>query len=109
MGAEIDPPIGLGRGQEDPPAIVRHADMAEARPAAGLDADRGAQIDLDRLGAVGPQGPPPFEIARLPGLEGAQEPAVIGKPDIVGNALDVIDGHGGYTRVLSNWLLRPVP
>src|SRR5439155_9079137 len=85
MGAEADAAIGLRLGEEDAPAIVRHADMAEIRPALRVDADRRAQIDLGRGCTLRPELAPPVEIARLPGLQRAQQAAVAGEVDVVRN------------------------
>src|SRR5690606_20603446 len=76
VGAERDTPVGLGLGEEDAPAVLGHLHVVEMRPALGVDADRGAQIDVEGLGALRPHLAPPFEIARLPGFERSQEPAV---------------------------------
>ena len=44
--AEADPPIVHRIGEEDAPAILGQLDVLEVRPALGIDADRGADVDL---------------------------------------------------------------
>src|SRR5207245_1395848 len=51
---------------------------------------------------------PPVEELRLPVLERALEPAIVTQPDVVGDALAVIDGRH-HTLLRSNSLRRPVP
>src|SRR5207302_933228 len=80
--AEGDHPIGLGLGEEDAPAILRHPHVTELGPALGVDADRGAQVDLAGLQALGPHVPPPVQELWLPLLERPQEPAVPGEVDM---------------------------
>ena len=85
--AEADAAIGRRLGEEDAPAIFGQLDVVEVRPAGGVDADRGAQIDL--VAVLEPRRPhvaPPIEVGRLPVLERALQPLVAGEVDVVGNA-----------------------
>ncbi len=135
MFTERNPAVFLRRGQKDTPAVIRHFDVIEMRPAIGLDADRGPQIDVVIDGAFGAQILPPVEKAGLPGFQRPLQAAVVGQIDIVWNAGVQIDGHysllfvsrlygafirldydGGaarrkkyQTRRLSNSLRCPVP
>ena len=93
--AEIDLAPGLGRREEDAPAIVGHLDVIEVRPALRLDADRRAQVDVGLAGAFGPHVAPPVQELGLPVLERALQRLVAGKVDVVGDLLAVIDGHRG--------------
>src|SRR5437773_2408153 len=94
MPAKTDPAPLDRRRQEDAPAVFRHLDIAKAGPPLGLDADRGAQIDLARLEPVGAALLPPVERARVPAFERAAQPRVGAEPDIVGDQPVVIDPVG---------------
>ena len=98
----------LFRVDEDSPAVVGHLDEVVMRPSLGLDADRGAQIDVEILRAFGAELVPPAQELGLPRLQRALQPPVVGQVDIVGDPLVVVDRHGQTLR-LSYWLLRPVP
>src|SRR6266567_4308314 len=100
MGAERDYPARDRRRQDDAPAVFRHADIAELRPAFGLDADRGAQIDKARLEPLGAALPPPIERAGMPALERTPQSRVGIEPDIVRDEPVVIDA-GGFGHVLT--------
>ena len=92
--AKADAPIGRRLGEEDAPAIVGQLDVVEVRPAGGVDADRGAQVDLMViLEALRSHVAPPVEIRRLPVLERAQQPLVAREVDVVGNAFVELHGH----------------
>ena len=106
--AEGDLLVGLFRVDEDAPAVIRHLDEAVMRPAVGLDADRGAEVDVEIPGPLGAELVPPVEEPGLPGFQRALEAPVVGEVDIVGDPLVVVDRHGQTLR-LSYWLLRPVP
>src|SRR5262245_910972 len=66
---ETDSAIRLGRIQKNAPAIVGHLHVVEMRPAAGLNAHRGAQIDLERTGSFRTHVLPPAQELRLPMLQ----------------------------------------
>ena len=91
--AEVDLAIGLGGIQEDAPAIVGHPDEIEMRPALGIDADRGTQVDLVIVRAFGPHLAPPVQERGLPLLERALEHAVLGEADVVRDLFTVVDVH----------------
>ena len=87
-----DGAVGLGLGQEDAPAVVRHLDRAEVGPAVLADRDRGAQEHVRVLVGDRTELPPPLEVAGLPGLEGPLQPAVAGQVDVVRDLGVVVDG-----------------
>ncbi|MBL4718761.1 MAG: tyrosine-type recombinase/integrase, partial [Erythrobacter sp.] len=64
-----DATVGLGLGEENAPAVVRHFDMAEMRPAVLVDRNRGAQINIDLAEIRRPHLVPPIEEAGLPRFE----------------------------------------
>ena len=82
--------LDLGR-EQNAPAIGRHLHIAELRPAGGIDADGGAQIDLRLLEADRAHAGPPVEIFRPPALERALKLLVGAESDIVGNDFVVAD------------------
>ena len=43
--AEGDLAVGLGFGEEDPPAVVGHLDVPEVGPPLAADVDGGAEVD----------------------------------------------------------------
>ena len=92
--AEGDARVRGRRRQEDAPTIVGHFDVAEMRPAVGVHADCGAQIDVQRTARHRSEIVPPAQVIGLPGFQGAPQPAIVGQPDVVRNALGVIDRHG---------------
>ncbi|EWS63643.1 hypothetical protein Y695_03123 [Hydrogenophaga sp. T4] len=49
MVTEVDLAVLFGRVEEDAPAVVGHLDVAELRPALRIDADGGAQVDVEVL------------------------------------------------------------
>ena len=51
--AELNRAAGLHRIQKDP-SILRHFHVAEIRPAVALNADRGAQINVESVTPSGP-------------------------------------------------------
>lgn|GEM_PF-6377675 len=59
MVAEMNLAAGFSGIQEDPPAVIRHLYVAELRPALRIDADRGAQVDVETLAAFRPHVVPP--------------------------------------------------
>ena len=83
--AERDRPVRLLVGEEDAPAVLGHADVSELRPALAVHADRGAQVDVVGLEPLGAHLHPPVDELRLPALERAQELAVVGEVDVVGD------------------------
>jgi hypothetical protein len=105
---EVDPPVGLGLGEEDAPAVLRHLEVAELGPALGVDAGRGAEIHVLGLEAVGPHVLPPRQELRLPVLERALQAAVRREVDVVGDLRDVVDA-GHHTLLRSKSLRCPVP
>src|SRR5579859_1076824 len=108
MIAKGDLAIAHGIGKKDTPAIFRHFDVAETRPALRIDRGRSAQIDLTGLEAGRAHLSPPALKARLPLLEGALQAAVFRQIYVVGNPLSVIDRHC-HTLRASNSARRPVP
>ena len=58
--------------QKNAPTVFRHPHMTVMGPALGIDADGGAQIDLEVAGLDRPQIVPPLQISRLPAFERAQ-------------------------------------
>src|SRR2546428_8815856 len=85
--AETDPALGHGLGEEDPPAILGHADPVEVRPAARVDRHGGAQIDRVLLEALRAHLAPPGEEVRLPLLERALQALVGGQVHVVRDLL----------------------
>ena len=85
VAAEGNRPALDLRREQDAPAIVRHAHVPELGPAARVDADGGAQIDLRLLKTLRTHVVPPVEIVGPPRLERALELLVGGEVDIVGN------------------------
>src|SRR5688572_372005 len=67
------------RREQDAPAILRHPHIIEFRPALGIDADGGAQIDEALLEAIRPKVVPPGEITRMPFLQRLEDTLVAGK------------------------------
>src|SRR5215470_7085221 len=108
MIAEADRAARLGLGEEQPPAVLRHLDVVELRPALRVDAHGGPEIDVLGLEAVGAHLHPPVEELRMPLLERALQAAVVGEADVVRDALAVVD-TGHHTLLRSNSLRRPVP
>ena len=107
--AEADRAPGLGLGEEDAPAVVRHADIVEVRPALRVHADRGAEVDVLGLETERPHVLPPLEELGLPVLERALEPPVLREVDVVGDPLRVVDaGHQTLLRSNSRALARAV-
>src|SRR5439155_20824508 len=66
------------------------------------------QVDVPGLEALRPHRVPPVQVARLPFLERAQQAAVVGQADVVGDALGVIDARH-HTLLRSNSARWPVP
>jgi hypothetical protein len=91
MLAAGDAPILDLRRQQDAPAVFRHLHVVELRPALGIDADRGAQIDQRLLEVVGDQVVPPVDVAGVPLLQRLEHPLVARKTDIVGDLRVVAD------------------
>src|SRR5215212_8064322 len=93
---EADGAIPIVIGEEDAPAILRHAHHPERRPSLAVDGRRGAEIDLVVLKDRRTEVLPPVEKPRLPMLERALESLVGGKVHVVGDFFVVVDrGHGG--------------
>jgi hypothetical protein len=88
--AEMDLAFPLHRRQEYPPAIFRHAHVVVHGPARRVDAHGGAQVDLALLVRDRSLVAPPFEEARVPALEGAQELLVLLQVDVVRYQLLVV-------------------
>ena len=86
--AEADAAIVGGLGQEDAPAVLGQLHVVEVRPAGGVHADGGAQVDLVMiLEALRPHVAPPVQVGRLPVLQRALQALVAGEVDVVRNAL----------------------
>ena len=64
--AEADGAAGLGGLEEDAPAVVRHLDVVEVRPAVLLHADGGPEVDLLLVEVGGAHGAPPVDVVWLP-------------------------------------------
>jgi hypothetical protein len=107
------------RREQHAPAIFRHLHIIELRPALGIDADGGAQIDGAALEFFRDQIVPPVDVAGMPFLQRLQHAPVGGEADIVGDQRVVVDvervGHGCFlflasqTRRMSNSPRFPVP
>src|SRR5262245_15319031 len=106
--AESDRATGLGLRQEDAPAVIRHSDVSELRPALGVDADRSPQIHVARLETVGSHVLPPLEELGLPILERALQPTVAAEVDVVRNPLEIVDASH-HTLLRSKSLRSPLP
>src|SRR4030095_1591136 len=106
--AEVDHAPDLGLGEEDAPAVVRHADIVEVRPALRVHAHRGPEVNVLGLETERPHVLPPLEELGLPVLERALEPAVLREVYVVGYALRVVDA-GHQTLLRSNSARSPVP
>ena len=102
--AETDLAIVLAGSEQDAPAILGHFHVVEFRPALGIDAHRGAQIDVRGLETLGAHGHPPVDVSGMPLLQGLQHALVLGETDIVGNLGRVIDvdrfGHVAFLFLL---------
>ena len=92
--AEIDPAVLFGGGEENAPAVIGHANEIVIGPAAGLDADGRAQVNVHLLAFRGAHFLPPVHVFGLPFLQRALEAAVLGQIDVVGDCFSVIDAHG---------------
>ncbi|KAG0749464.1 hypothetical protein G6F24_015234 [Rhizopus arrhizus] len=101
--AEVDLALAVLRRQEDSPAVVGHADVVEIGPAVGFHADRGAQVDVETVRAVGPHVLPPLQVVGLPMLQRALQGAVAGQVDVIGVLIGVIDSR----HVSLLFLFRP--
>jgi hypothetical protein len=111
MGAERNLAVFDLRREQDAPAVFRHADIVEHRPALRIDADRGAQIDQRLLKAVRAHVLPPVDVTGVPFLQRALDAGVALEADIVGDeaaVIDLLDIHD-YTLSLSNVAFLPVP
>ena len=83
----------FGRCEKDAPAVVRHLHVIEMRPAFGLDADRGAEVNVGGARPLGPHvGPPVLELG-LPVLQRALQRQVARKLHVVGDLVAVINVH----------------
>ena len=94
VAAERDVAALFLRREQNAPAVFRHFHVVELRPALGIDADRGAQIDQRLLEAFRPHVHPPVDVARMPALERAQHLPVLGEIDVVrdlGRVVDAVD------------------
>ena len=89
--AEADAAVGLGLGEEDPPAVLGHLDVSEVRPTLLADVDRSAEVHVAVLVALGTELVPPFEEPRLPTLERALQPTVARQVDVVRDPFAVVD------------------
>src|SRR5207249_3104 len=95
--AEADPALGYALGEEDPPAILGHADVVEVRPAARIDRHGGAQVDRVLLEALRAHLAPPGEEVRLPLLERALQALVGGQVYVVRDFLVQLHAAHGLT------------
>ena len=93
MIAEIDFAFAVGRGEENPPAIIGHFHVIEMRPAARMDTDGSAQVHVGRLRTLRAHVRPPLEKLGLPVLERALQHFVAAEIDVVGNLVRVGNGH----------------
>ncbi len=116
--AEVDLALGIGRVEEDAPAVVAHLHVVEVGPALRVDAGGGAQVDVVVGRALRADVVPPVDEVRLPLLERALQRAVVGEVDVVRDLLRVVDGHGVclesvrrrvQTRLKSKPAFSPVP
>jgi hypothetical protein len=89
--AEADGPSLHRRGEQDAPFVLGHTHEPELRPAGGIDADRGAQIDQRILEPFRPHVAPPVDVAGMPGFQRPAHPRVLAQPDIVRDQAVVID------------------
>ncbi len=75
-------------GEEDAPAIFREPDVLEMRPAGGIDAHGGADVDLVQvLESLRPHVAPPLDVGRLPVLQRALQALVAREADVIRDAL----------------------
>src|SRR5580704_2814570 len=98
VATKIDLARFITRLQEDAPAILRHSNVTELRPAVGCYAGGGAQIDFIIAGFIGAHVRPPAEESGLPVFQGALQNAVASEVDVVRNFLGVI-GHRKSTSL----------
>ena len=96
MFAEMDPAILRRRREEDAPAVIGHLHEVEMRPAAGFDADRRAQVDVERLRTLGAHLAPPLQVVGLPVFERALQRAIACKVHIVRDRFAVADRRHGH-------------
>lgn len=89
--AEVDLALAVLRRQEDAPAVVGHAHVIEVGPAVGLDADGGAQVDVEAMRAVRTHVLPPLQVIGLPVFQRALQRAVAGQVDVIGDLVAVVD------------------
>jgi hypothetical protein len=86
--AEADRAIVDRIREEDAPAVLREFDVLEMRPPFGVDADRGAHVDLVVvLEPLRPHVLPPLDVLRLPVFERALETLVAGQVDVIRDLL----------------------
>src|SRR5436309_24248 len=97
---------GLGLGEEETPAVVRHLDVVELRPALGVDTHGGAQVHVLLLEAGRAHTHPPVQKLRMPLLERALEPTVLAQAHVVRDALAVVDARH-HTLLRSNSVRWP--
>ncbi len=81
------------RRQQNAPAIIRHLDVVELRPAARVDRIRRAQVHQRLLEALRPHVVPPVDVAGMPPLERLQHLAIGAEIDVVGDLGRVVDVH----------------
>ena len=109
---ESDHAVRFRPRQEDPPAVIRHADMIEVGPTVRIHTDCRPQVDTKFARFGGPHLVPPLKVGRLPTFKRAQQPAIIAQVDVVRNGFVVVRLHDfrpdrDQTQVAS--LIRTVP
>ena len=89
--AKIHLPLLIARLQENSPAIFRHLDVIEMRPAVRLHADRCTQVHIVVAALGGPHVVPPAEKRGLPMLQRALQDAISSQIHVVWDFFRVID------------------
>src|SRR6266850_2505370 len=91
VGAEIHFTLFIAWLEKNSPAVVRHLDVAELRPAVRFHACGGPQIDFVVVALIRTHVVPPAHVSGLPMLERALQYAVASQINVVRNLFGVID------------------
>src|SRR5262245_37020397 len=85
--AEANLRVRGGRRQKDAPAIIGHLYVVVMRPPVRLNTDGSAQINISLLKPRRPHLAPPVQVIRQPFFQRALQALVIGKIDVIRNAV----------------------
>ena len=90
---KADLAIKITVGEEDTPAVIRHANVAVGRPSLGVDRGRGAQVHIGDLKIFRAEFLPPVQEFGLPVLQRALQCTVRSQINVVRNAVLIIHRH----------------